>query len=140
MIRPAELEDIPACIDLLRELHEMHERPVAFDGSHCAGRLVVAICSLDWLALVVETEGVTGLLVASAGPTTICPAPVAVEHAWIVRAPGWGGKLRRAYEDWAMSMGCVAAHLSAAPGQDRTASIIARAGYRQAESSWVKVL
>lgn len=126
-------------LTVLRRLHGMAERPLPFNAGHCAGSLARAIGAEDWLALVVDLDRVEGLLVASVGATTISPALVAVEHAWI--APGgWGAKLAAAYETWARERGCVATHLSMAPGSDRLAAALDRRGYAPAEISMVKVL
>lgn len=139
MIRPATLSDMPEVLDLLRELHALHKRPLPFDPGHCAGAVASAIAN-RWCVLVVDLGGVCGLLIASAGPTTICPEPVAVEHAWIVRIPGWGRKLVAAYEAWAREQGCVAVHLSTVPGDVRLESILVRSGYAEAERAYVRAI
>lgn len=139
MIRPARLSDMAEILALLRKLHGLQSRPLPFDRSHCAKAVATAISAPDWLALVVETEGVTGLLIASVGVTTISPARVAHEHAWI--APrGWGAKLAAAYEDWARQEGCVAMSLACHPGDARLIETLQARGFGPAELTLVKVL
>lgn len=139
MIRPARLSDMAEIIALLRNLHGLQHRPLEFDASHCAKAVATAISAPDWLALVVEAKGVTGLLIASVGVTTISPAKVAHEHAWI--APrGWGAKLAEAYEAWARQEGCTAMSLACHPGDARLIETLEGRGFGPAELTLVKVL
>jgi len=139
MIRSARLCDMAEILALLRKLHGLQPRPLPFDASHCAKALATAISAPDWLALVVEADGVTGLLIASVGVTTISPARVAHEHAWI--APrGWGAKLAEAYEAWARQEGCVAMSLACHPGDTRLIETLQDRGFGPAELTLVKVL
>lgn len=129
--------DMAEILAVLERLHGMAERPLSFDAGHCAKHVALAISAKDWLVLVVDSGGVEGVLIASAGETTISPERVAIEHAWIAPS-GWGARLAEAYEAWAAGQGCTAVSLSCHPRAARLVDALSDRGFSQAELTMVK--
>lgn len=121
-------------VSRLAWLHQHAGEAIPFDAPHVWAGLARMIASRDCLALVSDK----GLLVGSIGPTTISPALVAVEHAWI--GGGEGRALAAEFEAWARGRGAVATRMACHPGDERACGILERLGFEPAELHYQKAL
>jgi len=135
MIRPALVEDIPAIVDMVAQLHAAASIVLPIDAQVTARFLTGLLRSPLGLVLVAER----GFLAASVGTASVAMLPVAIEHGWWSQG-GDGLRLLRAYEAWAREQGCFAARMSTPPGAERAAHVLERSGFNLAEQAWVKVL
>lgn len=131
MIRLATAADILSIVDQVEALRHAVGGPVAVDRAWTAKTLSALLSSPDGAVWV----SAGGFLAASIQRSVINPAPMAVEHGWWA-ADGSGLRLLRAYEKWARDKGAAAITLSTGP----TGPNLARLGYRQAETAWIRTL
>lgn len=114
-------------VSRLAWLHDHAGEGIPFDAPHVWQGLARMVGAKDCLALVSDK----GLLVGSIGPTTISPALVAVEHAWI--GGGEGRALADAFTSWAHQKGAVCIRMACHPADERARGILDGLGFKPAE-------
>lgn len=137
MIREATTDDISGMLGLFEELRAAIACPQAIDRAY-VGAMFAALIRDGGLALVVDRCTLDGFIVASIERSRINPEPVAVEHGWYCRAPGWGARLLTRYEAWARERGAAAICMTTGYVHGRAGGALQRSGYRPAEVAWVK--
>lgn len=121
-------------VERLRWLHGHAGETLPFNAAHVGAGLARMSQSPDCLCLVSER----GLLVGSVGPTTISPALVAVEHAWI--GGGDGRALAEAFIAWAREKGAVAVRMACHPADERAGRILEGMGFEPQEAHYQRTL
>lgn len=131
MIRLAGEADIPAVIGMVERLAASVRGPQVVcrvRTGETLARLIHAPTGAVWRS---ERGFIAGEIVQ----TAINPAPVAVEHGWWSEDRS-GLALLRVFEAWAEEQGASLVKLSCNGGAAQ--QILERAGYRVAETAWVK--
>lgn len=142
MIRPALNEDIPAIVEMVG-LYRAEVRPdLAFDRG--AVRRVVSsmIEHARGLVLVVDLDGLAGVLIADAAPAFWWfELEAQVRILWIARGHRggiWATRAMKCFECWAKEIGAARGHVTWT-GKDANA-FFERQGYRFAQTGLTKDL
>ena len=138
MIRRATLSDLPRIIEMGAQHHAEAGNPGAFDREAAANYVGAFLRNGTGVVFLSERGQIGGLL----APMYCAPSYLmAVELFWFAQ-DGMGGKLLRAFEEWAAENGadCVVMSSVVQHDGDRVASILARKGYEAREMSFRKGL
>lgn len=139
MIRLMTAADIPAVVGMVDDLGRAVGQPQRFEKGRTAGTLQRLLDAKTGAVWVVDLKGPVGFLAAEIVQSTVSAAPVAIEHGWYCRAPGWGLRLLAEYDAWAAENGCSMARMSAPVG-GRVQGILEQCGWFAVEVAMVKVL
>lgn len=127
-------------VRLLRSAHEAAALPFAFSAPHAAALVDRHIAEPHLLALVAG-ETAQAVLLASSQEHPFAALRYAMETVWWI-APEARGKhatdMLAAYEQWAREQGCAFAGMAALSSFPRAGIIYRRAGFREAETHYLK--
>lgn len=145
MVRLASVRDIPRVVELMTGAHKATPLAdlVEFSPGLADRQLRQHLASVSSLCLVHEADGVVqGLFVGMACDHPNVPLRMAIEVvSWI--DPAYRGKawlqMKRWFEGWAVEQGCKACSFSS-KSDLRFEAMLARSGYRLAESHYLKAL
>ena len=128
-VRLADPGDVLRIVDMIEDLRQAVDGPIAVDRPWAAANVAGLIASPDGVVFI--SDG--GFIAGSLQPTIINPTRIAMEHGWFA-ADGSGLRLLKAFEEWARSKGASLIQLSTgAEGLD-----LSRLGYQLAERAWFK--
>ncbi len=140
MIRPAELSDRFAMVRMTRDFFEASGLVLPFDAAWVEASIKAWISDEEKLALVLDLEGVRGMLCAAHVMSPLAPVRVSTEQAfWIdpCARGRWALAMLRTYEEWAKAQGCAVAGLASMGG--RGADVIyRRRGFVPSETYYMK--
>jgi GNAT superfamily N-acetyltransferase len=140
MIRQAHQNDRFAMVRMARDFVAAADRPVPFDAAYAERSVIEWVEAADKLALVLEQDGLCGMICAASILSPLIPMRIAIEQVlWVdPRARGRGVLgLVRAYEGWAKEQECEAVTLATI--QNKAADrLYQRLGYERAETHFVK--
>lgn len=110
MARPGTLSDVPAIVEIVRAFHaEGRYQHMTFSAERVTQ--IVSMCIESGFALIVESEGIEGLMLGIIGPHTLSMDLVATELLLFVSKDKRGGftamRLIREFTDWAKDRGAV---------------------------------
>lgn len=139
-IRLATIADRVPMVMLLRDAHAAGGLPFAFSAAHAMALVDRHLAEPSLLALVCDGAGV---LLASAQEHPFAAVRYAMETVWWI-APEARGRfavqMLAAYESWATEQGCAFAGMAALASFPRAGIIYRRAGFREAETHFLKPL
>ena len=136
IVRPAKLADVPALVELLRELFSV-ERDFAFDpAKHSKGLLLLLARGEGACALVAELNGaVVGMATAQTLVSTAEGGECALVEDVVVSKPkrglGIGPRLLEEIEEWCRGRGIARLQLMADKGNDEGLAFYQREGWAQ---------
>lgn len=146
MIRRARMGDRFAMVRMARDFMEESGLQLPFDPAWAEAAAKAWIADTDKLALVLDLDGVCGMLCAAHVPSPLAPVRVASEQVFWLDHSARGraamrhaGALLRAYRDWAEAEGCRIMGMAALTGQ-RTGALYERHGFTAAETYYMRVL
>ena len=142
MIRQAEMKDRIAMVRMARAFVETADAPLPFDAAYAERTAKEWISAPDKLALVLDIDGVRGMLCGASLLSPLVPVKIAIEQVfWI--DPDFRGRAAvqfiRSYEAWASEQGCNMATLATIQSKGADCLYL-RLGYDRAETHYVKVL
>lgn len=142
MIRTATLNDRFHMLRMAKAFVQAADMSLPFDAVYAERSAKLWIEDDARLALVLDLDGVCGMLCASSVESPLAPLKIGIEQVfWIdpTYRGRWAVRLIAAYEAWAVAQGCDRASLATiqAKGADR---LYARLGYERAETHFVKEL
>lgn len=124
----------------LRNAHAAGGLPFAFSAAHALALVDRHIAEPNLLALVC---GHDGLLLASAQEHPFAAIRYAMETVWWIAPEGRGrsaGLMLASYEAWAREQHCAFTSMASLASFPRAGIIYRRAGYREAETHYLKPL
>ncbi|SMQ65838.1 hypothetical protein SAMN06295905_1329 [Devosia lucknowensis] len=141
-VRLATTEDRGAIIRLLRDAHTAAALPFPFSAPHAAALIDRHIADPTLVALVAGTPA-QAVLLASSQDHPFAAIRFAAETVWWVAPEARGqfaSQMLASYEAWAAEQGCTFAGMAALASFPRAEVIYRRAGYRPAETHFLKPL
>lgn len=141
-VRPATRDDRFEMIRMGRAFIDASGLGLPFDPAWAERSIVAAIDDPDSLALVLDMDGIKGMLCATCVPSPLSPVKLGVEQVfWIdPQARGRGAlAIIRAYEDWCSEQGCSFVGLVSL-GQKSAGRLYERCGYARAEQHYMKAI
>lgn len=142
MIRQAAPSDAAQIVRLLRDAHSAASLPFGFSAPH-AMALAQRHIAEDSLLALVAGEPAEAVLLASSQDHPFAAVKYATETVWWVAPDARGkfaGKMLESYEEWAKQRGCGFVGMAALASFPRAEIIYRRAGYRAAETHFLKPL
>jgi GNAT superfamily N-acetyltransferase len=128
---------------MARDFHAAASMPVAFDAAYAAAVASAYIADGDKLCLVLNRDGVAGVLAAHVYQHPLAPVLAADELMWWID-PAHRGRgalaMLAAYEDWARGKGCALIGMATPPDDERAAAIYRRTGYAPAGAHFFKTI
>ena len=136
MIRQMVSADIPAVVEMVGELRLAAGQPQEVEPERTAATLQRLLDSRLGDVWVVDGIGfVAGEIVQSA----VSSERIAFEHGWYSREPGWGMRLMRVFESWAVGRGCSRVRMSAPIGGP-VRGMLEKRGYEAVEIAMVRTI
>ena len=129
-------------VKLLRDAHAAAALPFPFSAPHAAALVDRHVGEPHLLALVAGASA-QAVLLASAQEHPFAAVRYASETGWWVTPKARGqfaAPMLAAYEAWAREQGCAFAGMAALATFPRAGIIYRRAGYREAETNYLKPL
>ncbi|MFH0299829.1 GCN5 family acetyltransferase [Bradyrhizobium sp. 31Argb] len=153
-VRRATPADANRAVELLRDSHvaagfDRADGPsgfvVPFVEAYAMRLFLAHVTTPNMFALIRESAGVDGVLLAAASEHPFGPVMIARETVWWIDPArrGHGGaalQMLTAYELWAESIGCAFAGMAGMGEDPDVAQLYLRRGYRPAEKHFLKAL
>jgi GNAT superfamily N-acetyltransferase len=143
MIRRATPADKSRVLVLARNFHQASGLPIPFSAPFASLLFDACLSDQDRLCLVLDIDGVQGVLAAQAGLLPLAPVKAATELIWWIE-PAHRGRsalaMLDAYETWARERGCVFANMVGLGSDPLPARLYERRGYIAAERHFMKPL
>ena len=141
MIRRAMMADKFRVLLLAKNFHEASELPVPFNAAYASILFDQFLDGPEKLCLVLDRDGVQGVLAAQTGILPIAPVKAATEVIWWIE-PEYRGRdavhMLVAYEAWAEEQGCSFVNMVGLGADPLTAKFYERRGYIAAERHYMK--
>lgn len=148
-IRLAKTEDIPDLIKLSKSFHKSSPyRTMGFDATKTKTFFENAIATMGMQSVTLvalKDEKIVGFLAATASEPVFSASKISMEMAWWVEPEHRGSRsaylLFKAYEDWALRVGCSYVQMAYLPDTETDLDEFYRKqGYQRVESSYLKRL
>lgn len=143
IVRKALQADKSRCLQLARNFHLASGLPIPFSAPYASLLFDACLTDTDRLCLVLDIDGVQGVLAAQAGLLPIAPVKAATELLWWIE-PSYRGRaaiqMLDAYEAWARERGCVFANMVGLGSAPLPARLYERRGYIAAERHFMKAI
>ena len=142
-VRRAVASDRSRCLQLARNFHIASGLQIPFSPAYASLLFDACLCEPDRLCLVLDDNGVQGVLAAQAGSLPIAPVKAATELIWWIEPNARGRaaiEMLDAYENWARERGCVFANMVGLGSDPLPARLYERRGYIAAERHFMKTL
>lgn len=143
IVRKALQADKARCLQLARNFHLASGLPTHFSAPYASLLFDACLTEPDRLCLVLDIDGVQGVLAAQAGLLPIAPVKAATELIWWIEPSARGRaaiQMLDAYEAWARERGCVFANMVGLGSDPLPARLYERHGYIAAERHFLKPL
>ena len=141
MIRQATMADKFRVLLLAKNFHEASGLPIPFNPAYASILFDQFIDDPERLCLVLDRNGVQGVLAAQSGILPIAPVKAATEVIWWIE-PDYRGRdaihMLVAYEAWATDQGCSFVNMVGLGSDPLTAKFYERRGYIAAERHFMK--